>query len=542
MHNCTKWLHRAQLLPLVLLAACNDGGGSAPAPTPTYSIGGTVSSLTGTVVLQNNGGNDLTISANGSANTSFAFTTKLASGTKYKVTVLTQPVSQTCTASANTGTVSGANITTVSVVCSTITYTISGTVTNLVGSGLVLQNNGIDNLAVTSNGGFIFSMPVASGAGYAVTVYTQPAGRCAVTNGVGIATANITGIQVSCAPIFAYVANFASNDVSAYTVNGSTGALTQVNCVSVTGCSGNNFSAGASPTAVAVAPLAKFAYVANFNSADISAYRIDGSTGALSSVGTTVATGSSPKSVAVDPTGKFVYAVNSGSVSAYSVGATGALTSVGSVSAGISPNSIAIHPNGKFAYVTNVGGSVSAYNISASGALTANSSAVAAGSGAQAVAVDPSGRFAYVANASAHTVSAYTISASGGLTGIGSVAAGTGTTAITVDPSGKFVYAANYTSNDISAYRINAATGALTLIDCGAGSGCNPLNNFMFLAGTNPASITVDPSGLSVYAANDGGGISAYLMDSVSGMLTAIVGSPFPAGTKPAAVAAATTQ
>ena len=37
----------------------------------TFSVGGTVSGLSGTVVLQNNGGNDLSVSANGP----FTFTT-----------------------------------------------------------------------------------------------------------------------------------------------------------------------------------------------------------------------------------------------------------------------------------------------------------------------------------------------------------------------------------------------------------------------------------------------------------------------------------
>ena len=58
----------------------------------TYSVGGTVSGLTGTVVLQDNGGDNLSVTANGS----FSFPAKLASGAAYSVTVLTQPSGQTC--------------------------------------------------------------------------------------------------------------------------------------------------------------------------------------------------------------------------------------------------------------------------------------------------------------------------------------------------------------------------------------------------------------------------------------------------------------
>src|SRR5262249_5016134 len=55
-------------------------------------------------------------------------------------------------------------------------FTVGGTVTGLAGSGLVLQNNGGDNLAVTGTGtvSFTFKTAVAKNGAYAVTVSTQP--------------------------------------------------------------------------------------------------------------------------------------------------------------------------------------------------------------------------------------------------------------------------------------------------------------------------------------------------------------------------------
>ena len=44
-----------------------------------------------------------------------------------------------------------------------ITYTIGGVVSGLTGSGLVLQDNGGNNLSVTANGNFTFTTAVASG-------------------------------------------------------------------------------------------------------------------------------------------------------------------------------------------------------------------------------------------------------------------------------------------------------------------------------------------------------------------------------------------
>jgi hypothetical protein len=81
---------------------------------------------TGTsVTLLDNGGNALKVTANGA----FTFTTRLASGTAYKVTVGVQPTGETCTVTNGTGTVGTANVTNVSVSCkANPTFTIGGTV------------------------------------------------------------------------------------------------------------------------------------------------------------------------------------------------------------------------------------------------------------------------------------------------------------------------------------------------------------------------------------------------------------------------------
>ncbi len=106
------------LIGILFVIGCAGGGtqGSNPPPV-TYTIGGTISGLSGAgLVLQNNGGNNLSVSANGS----FAFTTAITSGGSYSVTVLTQPSSlaQTCGVTAGgSGTVASANVTGVVVTC-----------------------------------------------------------------------------------------------------------------------------------------------------------------------------------------------------------------------------------------------------------------------------------------------------------------------------------------------------------------------------------------------------------------------------------------
>ena len=81
------------------------------------------------------------------------------------------------------------------------TYTIGGTVSGLSGTGLVLQNNGGNDLAVGADGAFTFGASIASGEAYDVTILLQPsspAQTCVVTNGSGTANADVTSVHVSC--------------------------------------------------------------------------------------------------------------------------------------------------------------------------------------------------------------------------------------------------------------------------------------------------------------------------------------------------------
>jgi hypothetical protein len=83
------------------------------------------------------------------------------------------------------------------------TYTVGGTVTGLAGSGLVLQDNGGDNLTVTASGAFTFKMALADGSAYSVAAFAQPttpSQSCTATNGSGtLKGANVTNIAIACA-------------------------------------------------------------------------------------------------------------------------------------------------------------------------------------------------------------------------------------------------------------------------------------------------------------------------------------------------------
>ena len=82
------------------------------------------------------------------------------------------------------------------------TYTIGGTVTNLVAASGVKLQNGADTATVTANGSFTFQSGLHRGSTYNVTISAQPsspAQTCGVTHGSGTVTGNVTDVAVDCA-------------------------------------------------------------------------------------------------------------------------------------------------------------------------------------------------------------------------------------------------------------------------------------------------------------------------------------------------------
>ena len=81
------------------------------------------------------------------------------------------------------------------------TYSVSGTVSGLTGSGLTLSINGA-NVSVASNATTVtLASGLSPGVAYAVSVQTQPSGQtCSVAAGTGtITSANVANVVVTCA-------------------------------------------------------------------------------------------------------------------------------------------------------------------------------------------------------------------------------------------------------------------------------------------------------------------------------------------------------
>jgi 6-phosphogluconolactonase (cycloisomerase 2 family) len=535
----------AAALLTVTLASCGGGGyggggGTTPPPPPPtqYSIGGTVSGLSGTgLVLQDNGGDNLTVTANGA----FTFATKVNSGGAYAVTVLTQPTNpaQTCTVTNGSGTAS-ANVTNVTVACTTnpaTTVSIGGAVSRLAGTGLVLEDNGGDDLTVNSNGTFTFNTGLATGTAYAVTVKTQPTSPtqyCVVENGSGTtAAANVTTVSVMCAE-FAYTVSNTNGTIYEYSIDPTTGALTQIGTA----------ADGTAPAAVSLAPNGMFAYSASDGGMEIYAFTIDQSTGILTPVaGSPFPTGfntSNPfPDIAVDPTSHYLYIASSGShVAGFSINqTTGALTALAGspYPAGTGANGIpAFSPNAQFLYVIDqsAAGGVSGYSVNpTTGVLTPiTGSPFTTGADPDWISLTPDGKYAYVANTGALTsaaISAFAVNpTTGALTPLATpmYSADGHPTYLNISASGAYLYVPVLDSPNgwVDVYAIGA-DGSLTKEGTPA------------QVGIGPKYVSIVPSGAFAYvpsAGTGGTGIYGFSISASTGELTSL-GAPFPSGSEP---------
>ena len=148
--------------------------------TNTYTVGGAVTGLTGTVTLLNNGTNSTPISTDGS----FTFSTAIAEGSTYNVTVQTQPTEQTCTVTNGSGTISSANVTNVTVTCVTNNTTLSVDATGIIP---VYSGSGTPGTITVTNTGMTYTAYNVS-ASLPWTGVTQDNTNCASIAPLGTCT------------------------------------------------------------------------------------------------------------------------------------------------------------------------------------------------------------------------------------------------------------------------------------------------------------------------------------------------------------------
>ena len=165
----------------------------------TYTLGGSVSGLvTNTqVTLQN--GNDSIAATNGA----FTFPTGLAFSTGYNASIVS-PAGQSCVFnSGHTGTMGAANVATLRVSCSTLSFVLGGTVSGLIEHSVVDLQNGADTMVI-SNGAYTFATPVPYASSFSASVVSPPGQDCEFSpmgSNVGTMPGNdMTSLNVICTP------------------------------------------------------------------------------------------------------------------------------------------------------------------------------------------------------------------------------------------------------------------------------------------------------------------------------------------------------
>jgi hypothetical protein len=81
------------------------------------------------------------------------------------------------------------------------TIAVGGSITGLLGSGLVLQNNGSSDVTIPQGGTGLSFAGISTGTSYSVTIKTQPTSpsqTCTITNSTGVAKDAVNDIAVTC--------------------------------------------------------------------------------------------------------------------------------------------------------------------------------------------------------------------------------------------------------------------------------------------------------------------------------------------------------
>jgi 6-phosphogluconolactonase len=292
---------------------------------------------------------------------------------------------------------------------------------------------------------------------------------------------------------FLYVANPGQeeNDISLFTI-ASNGALTEVTPRTSVA------PLGSLPQLLAMDPAGGFLYVANAGSDNISVFSIDSSTGALTQLANSpFPVGLPPLNIQLTPSGNYLYvtasggqAGNNGSIAGFSVNA-GALTALSAPnpisSDGVNPNGLAIDPSGTYLYAANTSsGSISIFTIGSSGALSEvqNSPLADTYTAPVSLILDAKGAYLYVANQGSSNVAVYSISSSTGLPTVLTSSTTTGAfftegnpSFLAADPSGEYLFVGN-----------QGASAGIQAFSVGSG---NLTSIYTYGVGNTPSSIAV---------------------------------------------------
>ncbi len=386
--------------------------------------------------------------------------------------------------------------------------------------------------------------------------------------------------------------NFTMTTASIDRVNNKLGFLNSIHSRTTVGTS--RWVRFAAAQAMAAKSLtSKFAYVLNNADKTISAYSVDDTTGALTSLGTAVSTGGAdPVAMTMDWYGNFLYVVNKGSntISGFQIDQnTGALTQIpGSpFVTGPQPTGAAVETTGRVLFVGTAGDdSLTQYTLNpVTGALTAaGSTPTGQCTGDRRLITDWRGDYLYQVCAGTNKIASYTLQITTGLLssmsprstvdyGGASFALSPYSAAPPHDPSSiwqSFGYLVSSADRQIKHFTVGNE-GELTMMSAGPvgpdqGIALDPLGNFVYATnstsnsvqgvainpadgslteisgspwstGVFPIAAAMDTTGRFLYVVNrDSNTVSGFLLNFATGALIPMEGQTFAAGRKPVAM------
>jgi 6-phosphogluconolactonase len=450
-------------------------------------------------------------------------------------------------------------------------YPVGGTVSGLTGTGLVLQINGSQTLAVNTNGSFSFPTTLPGGSAYSVTVQSQPSVAreiCGVSNGSGtVGTSAVDNVGVSCATVLGYMyeLDFSTSQIFSYGIDSKTGNVIPF---------GTSIgSGGGNPTSILVSTDGRHLYVANETASSVSGlttlsgyvgslatFAVDADTGQLTLEGTPVS--AAPITAQLAVAGDFLFVFNNymlvpgmnsppPTLMEYVLDPTSGLpTLLGTPLTFATENqffAMAVSPNQQFLYVlsgdpeanTPVWPTLTVYAIDAvSGAIAAGQSMIVQVN-CNSISIDPQGRFLYLETAppfsplgpASAIVLPYAIDpTTGSLTAVGtgtSVATNGGP--IVIDPSGHYLYAVNdlnagAPSNTIQALSIDQSAGALSTMGpiietdgatiSAGGLIFDPSGEFLYLVSATETNSQATGTALTTFTVSGASGSAGQLVPS----------------------------
>jgi 6-phosphogluconolactonase len=200
---------------------------------------------------------------------------------------------------------------------------------------------------------------------------------------------------------FLYVMNAGSNNISVFSINASTGVLTQV--------ANSPFNVGLPLLNMRLTPSGNFLYVSAVGQQNGLIASFSVTSGALTLVTLTDSQGVNPNGLAIDPTGTFLYAGNtsSNSISIFTIASTGALAQVpqSPINSYNDPVALLLDSKGQFLYAADQGANnVAVYSITSGtgfpiGLTTSTSTfSFVTEASPSVLALDPDGGHLFVGN------------------------------------------------------------------------------------------------------------------------------------------------